>query len=75
MGAGSREEADDRVSEGSHHLGSRPSRHLAAVLVKGHVPHPMDLILDAPVTPPQLEQACRTCLFRGQTSDGVGPLS
>ncbi len=66
------EQADGQVAYGRHDLGCRSTTHLAAVLVKGDIPHPMQPILDAPVPPPEGEELLRAGAVRVQARDGVG---
>ena len=40
-----------QVAKSCHHLGGVAGPYLGAVLVKGHVPHPMHPVLDVPMLP------------------------
>jgi len=57
--AGVAEEGDGRGADGGEHLGDRAGADLGAVLVEGHVAHPMHAVLDVPVAAQQAQQRAR----------------
>jgi hypothetical protein len=46
--------------------------HLGAIFIEGHIPHPVEPVLDAPVTPRQFENPLRAGLRRGKAGDPEG---
>ena len=42
-----------------------------AVLVEGHIPHPMEAILDRPMAAAQGQQACRGGAFGGEAAEAL----
>jgi len=70
-GADQAQERDGGVAQGSHDLRRGPAADLAAVLVEGHVSHPMQTVLDPPMSSRQLEQALRARLVRRKTGDQI----
>jgi hypothetical protein len=74
-GADAAQERDRGVAQGRHHLRRGAAADLAAVLIEGHVPHPMQTVLDLPVAPHEPQQTLRACLLGRQTRDQVVSLS
>ena len=62
-----------QVPQCRQQLGRRPRPHLALVLAKDHVPHPVQPVLDPPVPPLYLQQPGGVRPLRRQAGDGVGP--
>lgn len=67
-------EADGHVTKGCHDLGRCPAAYLTTVLVKGHIPHPVEAVLDAPVPPPKGEKSLGACFCFGEAGNRVGNL-
>jgi hypothetical protein len=53
------EQADREVPQGCHDLWSGAGADLGAVLIEGYAPHPVQLVLDAPVALNPLRKSCR----------------
>ena len=49
-------EANGHVPKGCHDLRCCSCANLAAVFVQGHIPHPMNSVLNSPVSPPEGEE-------------------
>ena len=45
-----------------------------AVLIKGHIPHPMDLVFDRPMIAVVLKQPCRAGFLWGKAGDTIDAL-
>lgn len=50
------QEADDEVSKACEHLRSVALSHAAAILVKGHIPDPVQSVLDGPMAPGEAQE-------------------
>ncbi len=50
------EDPDHHVAQGGHHLGGGAGADLAAVLIEGHIAHPVEPVLDRPVGAVEGEQ-------------------
>ena len=53
---GQSEEADGEVAQPGHNLRCGAGSYLRAVFIQGHIPYPVDPVLDTPMTPPEIEQ-------------------
>lgn len=65
------QEGDGRVAEGGHGLGCGAAADRAAILVESDVPHPMQTVLDPPMSPRQSQQPPRSRLVRRETGDQI----
>ena len=57
------EEADREIAEGGHGLRTVTGPDLGSVFVERHIPHPMDLIFDAPMTLHEVQEVLGRGLF------------
>jgi hypothetical protein len=60
----SAERADDEVAQAGHDLRRGPSADLGAILGEGHIPDPVQAVLDRPVTPQEVGKPGRAGLGR-----------
>ena len=67
-------QADREVAQGGHDLRSGAFPDLGQVLAEGHVPHPVQSILDLPVPADPGGEFVGPGLVRGQVGDGVDGL-
>jgi hypothetical protein len=68
------EEADREIAEGGHGLRTVPGPDLGSVFVERHIPHPMDLIFDAPMPLHEVQEIVRRGFFRQTTRNAIGVL-
>jgi hypothetical protein len=47
------QQADVDIPQSGKHEGSSAVAHLAAVLIKGHIPHSVHAVLNPPMAPPE----------------------
>jgi hypothetical protein len=47
---------EDSITQGSQNMGRIASAHLTGILLEGHIPHILDLILNRPMGAPQSRQ-------------------
>ena len=57
------EEADREIAEGGHGLRTVTGPDLRTVFVERHIPHPVDLIFDAPMVLHKVQEVLRRGLF------------
>jgi len=67
-------QSDHQVAQSGHYLGGSAGSDLAAVLVEGNIPHPVQAVLDAPVSSHEVQQLRGRCLLRGEAGDEIGRL-
>src|SRR3954447_13096387 len=73
-GACQAQDADDEVAEGGHDLWSCTGADLGVVLGEGHVPHPVQAVLDLPVAAEPPGELGGSGLVRAQVGDRVDGL-
>lgn len=73
-GAGSSVDADGEVAQAGHDDGSLAGADLEQVLTEGHIPDPVESVLDAPVGPERVGELSRRGLLPGQVGDQVDGL-
>ncbi len=69
---GQAQEADRQVPEGGHDLWGGVRADLGAVFVKGHIPDPVQAVLDGPMPPAPLQQVLRRGPLRRRARDRKG---
>jgi SEC-C motif len=70
---GPAEHADDQVAQAGHDLRGSPGADLGAILGEGHIPDPVQAVLDRPVAPPEVGKPGRAGLGEGEAGDRVRP--
>lgn len=73
MGDHATDQADNEVADAGQHARAVAGADLAAILVEGHIAHPMQTVLDAPMTPIERQQALRRGLGGCEIGDQPGP--
>jgi hypothetical protein len=71
FGAGDTQERDGQIAKRSHDLGPITFANTAAVFVKGDIAHPMQAVLDGPMSSSQFKNAGRPRLLRSERCDTV----
>jgi len=71
VGTGDTQERDGQIAKRSHDLGSITFANTAAIFVKGDIAHPVQAVLDGPMSSSQFKNAFRTSLLRGERCDTV----
>src|SRR5215217_3449304 len=68
---GAAEHADCEVAQACHDLWAGPGPHLGGVLGEGHIPHPVQAVLDRPMPADEVGQPGGAGLGEGEAGDGV----
>jgi hypothetical protein len=66
------EHADCEVAQACHDLRASPGAQLGCVLGEGHIPHPVQAVLDRPVAADEVGQPGRAGLSVGEAGDRIG---
>ena len=64
-------EGDSQIAQGGHDLRGRAGAQTGSIFPKGDIAHIMQTVLDAPMTPLQIEESTRTGLDGSEVGDEV----